>query len=80
MDPRQLASELTDPQRRTLRRRQRSLFPDPAEAAGHGMTMRALRARGIIEGAMPHAKVTDLGEQVCAIAQIDGPENVGDPR
>ena len=71
--PDELAAHLTSAQRRALRQRQEDLLADRAIVSGHGMTMRALRSRGIITGAMPHATLTELGREVVAAApQIDG--------
>ena len=63
-DPTKIARELTGPQRRALRHRQTAVFM-PEAVFARGTTTSALRRRGIIKGAMPHAELTELGEAVC---------------
>lgn len=71
----ELASTLTPPMREALRTRQEDLFDDRALVRGHGMTVRALRARGIVAGAMPRAIVTPIGREVLDLDPTitDGP-------
>lgn len=72
--PAELARTLTPPMRRALRERQEDLLDDRAVVSGHGMTVRALRARGLVVGAMPRAIVTPTGRAVLDIdPELDGP-------
>jgi broad specificity phosphatase PhoE len=59
-----LVQTLTPAMRDALRTRQEDLLGDRAVVCGHGMTVRALRARGIVTGAMPRAIVTPVGREV----------------
>ena len=68
--PDQVAASLTSPQRRALWRVQEEFFDDRATVSGHGMTMRALRKRGVVIGAMPHACLTPFGRDVAAAANL----------
>lgn len=66
--PDAVVAALTPPQRHALWRAQEQLFEGKATVTGHGMTMRALRARGVIIGAMPYAYVTPFGRDVMRLA------------
>jgi hypothetical protein len=63
-DPAKIAKELTEPMLRALRHRQTAICM-PEAVFARGATTGALRRRGIIKGAMPHAELTRLGEDVC---------------
>ena len=65
-----VAEGLTPPMRETLRRRQEDMFGPPV-VAGAGMTLKALRRRGVIEGRAV-ARVTELGEMVIVAAGLGG--------
>lgn len=58
------APALTAAQRRALRMRQAAMFMADA-VFGPGVTLAALRRRGLITGRQPHAELTPLGERVC---------------
>lgn len=63
-DVKKIAKELTEPMKRALRHTQTAVFM-PEAVFARGATTGALRRRGIIKGAMPHAELTPFGEQVC---------------
>lgn len=62
---------LTPAQREALRCREQDLFGEGATVTAHASTLRALRRRGLVAGAMPHARVTREGETAIAEEQID---------
>lgn len=66
--------ELTEPQRRALRRRQIGLFGTDS-IFGPGTTLAALRRRGVVVGRQPHADLTAVGEQLCNQLESGEPEN-----
>lgn len=69
--PADVAASLTPAMRRALWRRQEDMVEPPrATVTGHGMTMRGLRQRGVIAGAMPHALVTEAGRAVIDAARL----------
>lgn len=83
--PEEIARGLTPAMRRALRQRQQDMLGATPTVTGHGMTMRGLRARGVVAGAMPFARLTDLGAAVIAAATLDtlnhsagAPANPGD--
>ncbi len=57
------ANKLTDAQRKALRSRQTDAFDRDAVVA-RGATIAALRRRGIVQGSMPHTRLTELGAAV----------------
>ena len=65
-----VAGGLTPSMRDTLRRRQPDLFGEGAVVTGPGMTLKALRRRGVVEGVAPRARVTELGELVIGAAGL----------
>ena len=60
-----LISGLSEKQREALLHRQLASFVPDAVFA-RGAVTGALRRRGIIKGAMPHARLTEVGEAVCS--------------
>lgn len=60
----QAVNSLSEKQREALLCRQLASFVPDAVFA-RGAVTGALRRRGIIKGAMPHARLTELGEAVC---------------
>lgn len=73
-EPVKAAAGLTRAMRAALRRRQEDLLDDRATVTGHGMTTKALRERGVIAGAMPHAVLTQFGRAVLDAANCDRDE------
>lgn len=63
-DVEKAVSSLSEKQIEALKRRQIAAFMPDAVFA-RGAVTGALRRRGIIKGAMPHARLTELGEEVC---------------
>jgi hypothetical protein len=76
--PDEIARGLSTAMRRALRRRQADMLGADPIVSGHGMTMRALRQRGVIVGAMPHARLTEFGAGVVQAAAIDTMEGDAD--
>lgn len=58
------ARDLTPAMRQALRTRQEDLLEDRATVVGPGMTMKALRQRGLVAGAIPRAIITPAGREV----------------
>jgi len=65
-EPAAIARTLSPAMCRTLLQRQEDLFADDAILTGHGMTLKALRRRGIAAGKKP-CRLTDGGRAVIAI-------------
>lgn len=54
---------LTDKQREALLAAEDTLYGDTKLVPGYGRSLRALRLRGLIEGALPHVYLTAEGIQ-----------------
>lgn len=61
-----IAKTLSPAMRRALHQRQEDLLADRAVLTGHGMTLKALRRRGVAEGQRP-CLLTQQGRDVIAV-------------